>query len=403
MQRDHERVPAVLLGDLTLLRPLVKAKIPVIVATTDADDPTLKSRHAKNWVLVPGLTEEHEAQTLDILSEIAGNVAQNHGMRPVLVYGSDESLAFIYRNREVLEGSFLLLLNEPGVAEALLYKDSFARLADACGVRTPRSLMTSDQIDGELPTLNGPVIVKPKDKVHFAELKRLMFGPNAKARRFESSSALMADPAFNQCKDALIVQELIPGGEEQLVSFHGFADKRGRLVVSFCGRKIRAFPSPAGESSCIELIVDEELTAYGQSVVSDLGLKGVFKIDIIRDPRDGTFYTLEVNARFNLWHHLAAADGINLPEIVYQHLMYGRAPALDAVSPHHRWVNLYRDFKSYQEQHRQGDLGLWQWMKSITERPTVFEAFEWDDPMPAIAWFRGELSKRFGRWRATAS
>jgi D-aspartate ligase len=403
MQREHERVPAILLGDLTLLRPLAKAKIPVIVATTDAKDPTLKSRHAKNWVLVPGLTEEHDAKTVEILCEIASNVSQNHGMRPPLVYGSDESLAFIYRNRDALERSFLLLLNEPGVAEALLYKDSFARLAAGCGVRTPRSLMTSEQIDRELSSIEGPVIVKPKDKVHWEELKRLMFGPNAKARRFESGPALMADPAFAQCKDALIVQELIPGGEEQLVSFHGFADKRGRLMVSFCGRKIRAFPSPAGESSCIELIVDPELTAYGQSVVEDLGLKGIFKIDIIRDPRDGSYFTLEVNARFNLWHHLAAADGINLPEIVYQHLLYGRAPALDEVSPQHRWVNLYRDFKSYQEQHRQGDLGLWSWMRSITERPTVFEAFEWDDPMPALAWLRGEVAKRFGRWRATAS
>ena len=35
---------------------------------------------------------------------------------------------------------------------------------------------------------------------------------------------------------------------------------------------------------------------------------GVFKMDIKRDPRDGGFRVLEVNARFNMWHHVAREE-----------------------------------------------------------------------------------------------
>ena len=49
-----------------------------------------------------------------------------------------------------------------------------------------------------------------------------------------------------------------------------------------------------------------------------LAFVGVVKLDYKRDPRTGRFYLLEVNPRFNLWNHLGAAAGVNLPLLAYR-------------------------------------------------------------------------------------
>ncbi len=389
-------VPAVILGDLTLVRPLVSAKIPFIVATDDPNAATLRSRHVQEFVLLPANAPE---RALDILILLATKLAAKHGVRPPLFYGSDLSLELIYHHRALLEKHFLLLLNQNGAAEALLYKDAFARFATARGVRIPRTLATTRDIDAELGSFQFPIVIKPKNKARWSELKKRFFGPDDKAIVFPNGRALLDHVAFRTCKPDLIVQEQIPGGEEQLFSFHGFASKNGTLLASFCGRKIRAFPAPTGESSCIELIVDREIERVGREIVRRLGLRGVFKIDLIRHPETGVIYTLEVNARFNLWHQLAAADGVNLPKIAYDHLVYGRLPNVPTYQPKHQWVDLYRDYKSFRER---PTLGLARWLFSLLKRPAVFESFAWNDPGPAVFWLWRQLGTRFGRWRATA-
>ena len=386
---SRNRVPVVLLGDLTLLRPLAMADIPAVVAVTDGDDPTLRSRHAKRACLLKSLDPDSN-EALDALIAVARGIQRRHGKRPPLVYGSDESLAFLYRHRAAIEEHFAVSFNDPETADALLYKHRFAQLAAARGVRVPRtSCGTSEQ----LAASDEPVIVKPRSKILHDPAMRAFLGPNAKARVFSRGRDLTSDESFMRVADRVIVQELIPGSEGSLLSFHGFSDEQGRPLATFCGKKVRAYPSPTGESSLIELVVDQALEQHGRLVASMLGLRGPFKIDLIRDPRDGRLYTLEVNARFSLWHHLAAAEGINLPAIAYHYLLDGTRPVPTTYVPRHRYIDLYRDYKSFEEHRRRGELDLYRWLASIVERPTVHEAFAWDDPAPAVAWLRGELGR----------
>ncbi len=393
----EDRVPAVLLGDLTLLRPLAMAGIPVVVAATDGDDPTLRSRYARHTCVLPSLEPERSSEALDALVEEARRIERRHGRRPPLVYGSDESLAFLYRHRPAIEEHFAVLLNDPATAEALLYKHRFAELAAERGVRVP---LTVPGDDGRLSKMNDPVIVKPRSKATHDPAVKAFLGASAKARVFSRGRDLVGDPDFESVARRVVVQELIPGSEESLLSFHGIADEYGVPLATFCGRKIRAYPSPAGESSLIELVVDQALEQHGRIVAHLLGLRGPFKIDFIRDPRDGTLHTLEVNARFTLWHHLAAAEGINLPAVAYHYLLEGTRPAATTCVPRHRYIDLYRDYKSFEEHRRRGQLGLYQWLASIVEKPTVHEAFAWDDPVPAMVWLQGEV-RRAMKARAT--
>jgi ATP-grasp in the biosynthetic pathway with Ter operon len=57
----------------------------------------------------------------------------------------------------------------------------------------------------------------------------------------------------------------------------------------------------------------------GREVVERLALTGVAKLDFKRDLQ-GNLRLLEINPRFNLWHHRGAIVGVNIPALVYADL-----------------------------------------------------------------------------------
>ena len=137
------------------------------------------------------------------------------------------------------------------------------------------------------------------------------------------------------------------------------------------------------------------MTDLGERVIRRLGVRGVFKIDMIKDERDGTLYVLEINARYNLWNYLGAVHGVNLPVIAYEYLAFGQVPACGTLGrPRYRWLNFYRDYKAYREQSAAGSTSFARWATSIATSRNVYEAFAWNDPEPFGWWVLDSLRKK---------
>jgi D-aspartate ligase len=275
-------------------------------------------------------------------------------------------------------------------------KERFSTLAGRAGVLTPKTLGSGEDIDDRLEELREPLLVKPKRKAAWKEIQRDLFDGRGKARVFKDRKELLAHPGYQRHKDEVIVQEYLGGGVEQLSSFHGFADREARLLASFAGRKIRTSPKFAGESCFIELSQDAAVFAAGRDVVKRLGLKGPFKIDFIQDPRTMQLYTLEINARFNLWHRLGAAHGVNLPLCAYEYLVHGKRPVRDLTyTPRYRWLALYGDVQAFREQRENGELGLFRWLLSIADPRVLHDTFALRDPLPFLRWAASMVRKKF--------
>jgi predicted ATP-grasp superfamily ATP-dependent carboligase len=386
--------PAVVMGDLALIRPLAMAKIPFVLVTDHADAAALHSRHVHEALVVPGYGRKMATRTLTRLLALAEQIRREYGHKPPLFYGDDEQLGFIYANRAALETHYALLLNEPEIGRALYDKSQFYPLCERVGIRAPRTLAPGD----ELTRLREPILVKPKRKPEPEGLREAFFGGAAKARIFATRAELEAHPAWPAARDELVVQEYVEGAVEDLCSFHGFADESHRLLAGFCGRKLRTYPALGGESSFIELVEDEEVERVGREIVRGLGLKGPFKIDLLRDTHSGVLWTLEINARYTLWDYLGAMNGLNVLEIAYDHLVEHRQPSnAGGVRAYRRWLSLYRDAHAYREQHRLGLLGLGEWLRSIASPSSVYEVFAWDDPLPFVFWMRNFLRPKLRR------
>lgn len=400
------RRPAVVLGDLTLVRPLAWAGIPVVSVLTEKDDVTARSRYVRETCVVPGYTEAARAETANALMALGQRLADETGGKIPLFYGSDGHLALLFRYRRELAQTFLFLINDEVTGPALLDKEAFADLCTARGVSAPRTARVRPGVDfvSELRSLRAPLLVKPKRKTDWYDIHDGLFEGKGKARRFESAQELIDHPAFERFQDRLLVQELIEGTAADLLSFHGFADAQGELLASFCGRKVRTFPAFAGESALIELCEDPAVDAEGREVARRLGLVGPFKIDLIRAPGNQGLFTLEVNARFNLWDHLGAADGVNLLAIAYDYLVDGRRPVVTPQAhPRSRWQSLYRDVAALYAEPVLRPAAVLDWASALWRQPLVHETFDWRDPMPFAYWLAGFVRERTGRmtrWRA---
>ena len=391
---NHARPLAVLIGDLTLLRPLGAAGIGAIVATTDPHDPTLRSRYVTGSCVVPGFVAGAAEATARTLCCLGDRIVTERGEKVPLLFGTDAQLAFVYAFEQDLRSRYLFLLNEPELGRALLDKQRFSALAAASLIPTPRTVSGIDALRG---ALSGPVFVKPMRKTEWRSLQASLFDGTAKGRVFSSASELRHNEAFRAHAEEVVVQEHIAHEPNGLFSFHGFADEESRVLASFVGRKIRTYPSTAGESSYIELAEDAAIEALGTAVVRMLGLRGPFKIDIVRERGSVRDWVLEVNARFTLWSYLGAVCGINLPAIACRYLTRGEVP--DRPRLRHRsfrWVNFYRDFLAFRERRADGTLDFSQWAVSLSPRRKVYETFAWTDPEP-FAWWFGQVLWRKSR------
>lgn len=392
-------LPAVVMGDLTLVRALGMAKVPSILVTTDPNDIAVRSRYVVGHVVVPGFDDRCGATTAQLLCDHGAHLRQIWRAPLPLFYGTDAQLAFVYRFRRELARDFGFLINEDGLGHALGDKEKFAWLAAARGVPVPRTAR-GDATDALL-SLRPPLVVKPRQKIRWTHLKRDFFGGDAKAKAFGDLQALLSDPTWERHKHELLVQERVVGETEDLVSFHGFVDGSGMLRGSFTGRKIRTYPRVAGESSFIELTCDAQVDAMGREATRRLGLRGVFKIDMMRDRRNGELFVLEVNARYNLWNYLGAKHGVNLPAMAYANILGQDAPsergpcgAARPYRPRYRWLNFYRDAKALREAPACGVLGILRWAVSLAKGPKLYEAFAWRDPAPFWAWCEQYASAR---------
>jgi D-aspartate ligase len=301
--------------------------------------------------------------------------------RPLpLFYGSDDAQRLVQEYRAELARYYLLLLNDPEVADAVLQKDLFQPLAAARALPIPRALAW-EALEG----FGRPVLVKPRSKFEWraSPVHVRLFGSRGKARIFANGRAVLAEATVQQLRDDILIQEYLSGDDREIWSFHGFADEQHRLLDWFIGRKIRTYPALTGESTYLELAHDEELVALGRRLAATLPLSGVFKIDVKRDGRTGRFRVLEVNARYNLWHYLGAANGVNLPRTAYEYLVYGeRPPAPGRYAAVYRWIRLRGDWRAYRDLAARGELRFAGWVRSLLSAPLVCHLFSWADPLP---------------------
>jgi D-aspartate ligase len=362
---------ACVIGGMDLVRPLGLAGVHSAVVVVRGDV-TAHSRFTRAVIPLADPAREPDL-LLDRLMAFAGTQPEP----PVLFYGQDSDLLFVSRHREPLRQGFRFVVPDAELVEDLVDKARFGDLVRRLELPVPASSVRSaSTVAPEDVGVRFPVVVKPRahEQGNWSAV-----ADGAKALRADTPGELRSLwSRLAQERLEVVVQELVPGPESRVESYHVYIDAAGDIVGEFCGRKIRTSPPAYGQTTALEITAERDVLELGRELVRRIGLRGVAKVDFKRDSA-GRLHLLEVNPRFNLWHHPGAKAGVNLPALVYCDLVGLPRPQLQPARPGVRWIYYEHDARAA---HREG-LPMRRWLPWAVSCEAKF-IVSLDDPLPTV-------------------
>src|SRR5215207_3225434 len=363
---------------LGVVRGLGRRGVPVTVVSYDRRDIATSSRLVRDVIRAPH-PDNDEAAFVKVLLEAAHRCPGS-----LLIPASDAALGSIARNRTTLEDAGLIVASDAAeVTEILLNKAKTFALARSAGVPGPATYAPSNEDDVRwfCASMEFPAVLKPE----LSHLYRELVG--VKWTRVENpEEALRAYAVARSLSLEVVLQELIPG-DEQCGAVYNSYFWNGEPLVEFTSRKIRNSPPDTGSPSVVVSEWMPEVAEQGRRLLRAAKFSGDSCTEFKRDPRDGTYKAMEVNARHNLSSLLATRCGVNFPWIQYRHLVEGVEPVGYEPGGYEQgvyWVDVTRDLQNLR--HYLGRPGYsWAEFAEPYRRGCVFAVMDRRDVGPAAA------------------
>jgi D-aspartate ligase len=320
------------------------------------------------------------------------DLAHRHGLQGwVLFPTADATAAFVARRHAVLAEWYRLTTPPWEVFRQAYDKRLTAQLATALGVPQPRTRPLPDRADAERYQGPFPVVLKPSTKPRLNK-------PAVKAWRADDAAELVHrfdEAAAVTEPGTLLLQELIPGDHDVHFSFAALCEA-GLPLVSITAERVRQYPLDFGKASTfVRTVRNARVEDLGRRVLAELRFAGLAEVEFKRDPRDGSYRLLDINARVWGWHTLGRSAGLDFAHLAW-HSAMGRPVPRVRVPAGLRWLRLTTDLPAGLQEVRTGRTSATSYVRSLAgphERPVL----AWDDPLPAFAEVPLDLLSKFPR------
>jgi len=387
---------ACVIGDVSLVRALGRRGIPVAVATAEPDSSSIRSRYCEEVVSTSSFVDDPEGAVGELV-----DWAKKQPSPPVLFYQGDHDLLALSRFRDRLSPGLLCLLPPAELVEDLVDKLRFASLGERLALPLPPTLTLRREAGGvEARGWNQfPSVLKPATRTRWfgSELHRRAIGTTQKAVHVENRAELeQLLPLIEAHETDFVLQAAVEGGEKRILSYHAYVRPGGEIVAEFTGRKLRTTPRRYGLSTYVEITDNPEVKRQGRAIIERLGFSGVLKMDFKQDERDERLYLLEINPRFNLWHHPATVAGVCLPELVYRDCLEPGSARARPARAGVRWMSPQSDRRAFREHQAAGELSVARWLWQMATAD-VNEDFDLADPVPGLVDLLGIIKRKLGR------
>jgi D-aspartate ligase len=254
--------PAILLGRtmnvLAAVRGLARHGVRPMVVTDSRQDPVLKSRYPIEFHVVCPTTDAE-------LLRLDGY--RNRGL--VIIAAGNESVAFLGKHAAALEADLRFILPPRRVIDLLVDKTR-RNLCDAIsGHPLPKTVGRLPPTARELVELvEFPLLIKPRSDADRNALK----AKNYTVRTSAELDAFYA--AHGQHLDRVIVQEIIPGGDDHLWGCNCVFGHDSRLLQAFTFNRLGTTPPHYGVTSFAISKANEEITSHAEKIgrlINDVG------------------------------------------------------------------------------------------------------------------------------------
>ncbi|HET6496701.1 MAG TPA: hypothetical protein VFH61_15195 [Thermoleophilia bacterium] len=382
--------PAVVLGvsngtGLTVVRDLGRLGVPVVAVDCQTDALGFASRFAR----AVRCADPHYDEDGFVDDMLALSTRLPRGT--VVLPAQDDFVASVSRQAARLDGPFTLPVCRWEAMQHLADKEHQMRAAEQAGLATPATafLRSAEDLESVPAAMVYPAVLKPAVPLAF---KRAL---GLKLLVVDSREDLDLACRRVQGCGPLILQEIVPGGDDDVYFAATYHDATSRPLAVFTGRKLRQHPRGFGNTRLAESRWSDEVAGATLQLLGHLRYRGVSDVEFKRDARDGSLKFIEINARHGLWAGLATAAGVNLSEIAYRDAageVIDRPRQVDGVA----WSDLLREARDSMNEWRAGQLGLGDWFAPLARiRSDAVIAF--DDPAPLVGSVSTALRRRLRR------
>ncbi|MQA90954.1 MAG: hypothetical protein GEU90_12065 [Gemmatimonas sp.] len=335
------------------------------------------SRRSRWYVPAP---EKPEGFTM---RDLSGYLADGPLDSAVLLPCSDSAAMAVADLPPELRRRFPASVTPAGSLEILTDKGSFSAFLTRESIPHPWTMVlrTTDDIALAPPTVFADAFLKPCDSQAF--FKRY----GRKGQRVQDADAAVRQMAeFAQTGFQMVLQEYIPGPPDHHYFVDGFVDREGNVRALFARRRLRMYPPSFGNSSLMVSVPLNEAAGAIESVeriVSRLKYRGIFSAEFKRDPRDGLFKILEVNARAWWYVEFAVRCGVDVCRMAYRDALEEPVDGIDTYAVGVPCVYPYYDYFACRELRAAGELSVLEWARSWIG--SLQPVFRWSDPLPALS------------------
>lgn len=381
-------------GDLGMVRSLGREGVRTVFVTENHAAHALYSKYVDQSILVDSFSLKPQ----EILNELV-EYAKKQAFRPVLFPTADPDLEFISNHREILEKHYYLTIPSKEVVDTFLDKSRFFEFGrrhsfPIAATYTPDANLGIREVANKV---DFPVIIKPlhPEAWNMPVVKKMV--QSKKAMVIETPEELVRlFESIAVYDNRMIVQEYIPGRDDQLISVHVHMGRDGEALGYFVGRKIRTYPAYAGIGCFVISDFNQELVNISVDILRKSGYFGLALLQFKQDPESKKYILLEINARTSSWNQLPLVCGVNLPYICYLDVLGEALPEKPVQRNNIKYSYFKPDAVALSEYRRTGDWSLAGWIKSYFGRVT-FQLYCFDDPYPFMRVFFADLWHWIGK------
>jgi D-aspartate ligase len=317
------------------------------------------------------------------------------GRGTVLMAGSDEWAFFLADHATELREWFRFPEVSPELVRKLATKDGLYELAVEHGIPTPRIVFPKNP--GEAASaarqLTYPVFMKPVVSKPRGQWKDVADDPAALLANFP----LMAEPGDDP---NVMLQEYIPGRDEDVWMFNGYFDQSSRCLAAFTGQKLRQHPAHMGIATLGVCRHNQEVIDTTIRLLSSVGYRGLVDIGYRFDRRDGAYKVLDINPRLGgAFRLFVDRRGTDVARAMYLDLTGQPVPAIEPWEERH-WIKEDADLIAFKHYRKLDGLKTATWISSVL-RADEGATFSVRDPLPFLLslglLFQQTVTRRWSR------
>ncbi len=346
------------LGGLAIMRSLGSQGVPVYGVDDDRRSPGFLSRYCRGKYILR-FDEGREQEYLDLVI----GIGKRSATRTLLIPTSDELSLFVAKYSSPLSEYFLFPHNDHPLVSGLMSKEGMYHLARRHSVPTPDTVFPKklDDVLAYAEEVRFPVMLKGIYGNRLQERTGVKMTVVHSKKELVETYKVLDEPGFPN----LMVQEYIPGGDDQIYIFNGYFNEKFDCLAAFTGHKIRQFPIHVGCASLGVCRWNKTVADITSDFMRSIGYRGILDIGYRLDPRDGRYKVLDINPRVGQAFRLFVAEnGMDVVRSLYLDLT-GQKPYPIIPREGRRWFIEDFDIISSLHYHAEGTLGFGDWLRSF--------------------------------------